>query len=65
VLARFDLALVIEREPHALALAAPFSLRHRESFIDQIRHPGAGLLAGFESIGILSHSPSFKERLSE
>jgi hypothetical protein len=55
----FDLALVIEREPHALVLAAPFLLRHRESFIDQIRHPRAGLLAGFESIATLSYSPSF------
>ena len=28
-------------------------LRHREPVIDQIRHPRAGLLAGFESIATL------------
>lgn len=55
----FDLALVIEREPEALACAAPFLLRYRERFIDQVLHPRAGLLAGFESIATPSYNPSF------
>ena len=36
----FDLALVVEREPQALAAAAPFLIRHRQRFLEQIRQPG-------------------------
>jgi predicted nucleotidyltransferase component of viral defense system len=32
----FDLALVVDREPQALAPAKPFLMRHRERFLEQI-----------------------------
>jgi len=54
----FDLALVIEHEPEALAAAAPFLLRHRERFIAQIRQPGPGFVAGFEAIAATGYRPS-------
>jgi len=56
----FDLALVIEREPQALAVAAPFLLRHRDQFLEQIRHPGAGFIATFEAIASTGYRPSLQ-----
>lgn len=57
----FDLALVIEREPQALRQAGPFLLRHRQTFLDQIRHPHPSLRAGFDAIATLDYSPSFDD----
>jgi hypothetical protein len=55
----FDLALVIEREPEALRVAAPFLTRHRAVLLDQIAKPGRGLLASFEAIQILNYKPTY------
>ena len=54
----FDLALVIEREPQALAQSQPFLMRHRDRFIAQIRQPGAGFVAAFEAIAATGYRPS-------
>ncbi|HVR54938.1 MAG: hypothetical protein DI587_03645 [Variovorax paradoxus] len=55
----FDLALVVEREPHALRAAAPFLRRHRRAFVEQIRRPQAPLRAAFDAIATLEYTPSF------
>lgn len=56
----FDLALVIEREPQQLASASEFLVRHRQSFLDQIRQPRVGLRARFEAIATLAYRPTFE-----
>ena len=55
----FDLALVIERESRSLLTAAPFLLRHREAFLNQIRRPHASLRAAFDAIDTLDYTPAF------
>lgn len=55
----FDLALVIERDPQSLRNAAPFINRHRAAFIEQIAHPGLGLLAAFSAIQTLDYQPIY------
>jgi hypothetical protein len=54
----FDLAMVVEREPEALVPAAPFLMRHRDQFLEQIRQPGAGFVATFEAIAATGYQPS-------
>jgi Nucleotidyl transferase AbiEii toxin, Type IV TA system len=54
----FDLALVVEREPDALKAAAPFLMRNRDRFLDQISHPGAGFMATFDAIAATGYRPS-------
>ena len=54
----FDLAMVVEREPDALAAAAPFLMRHRRRFLEQIGRPGAGFVAAFEAIAATGYRPS-------
>jgi hypothetical protein len=56
----FDLAMVVEREPDALAAAAPFLVRHRDRFLEQIRQPGAGFVATFEAIAATGYRPSLE-----
>ncbi len=56
----FDLALVIERDPEALRKAAPFLIRHRDKFFEQIGSPGRGLLASFSAIQALDYKPTFE-----
>lgn len=57
----FDLSLVIEREPEALAAAAPFLLRHHEAFLEQIANRAIVLRAQFEAIDTLSYQPTYAE----
>lgn len=54
----FDLALVVEREQEALKAAAPFLVRNRDRFLEQIAHPGAGFLASFDAIAATGYRPS-------
>lgn len=54
----FDLALVVEREPEALNTAAPFLVRNRDRFLEQIAHPGAGFRASFDTIAATGYRPS-------
>ena len=56
----FDLAMVAEREPDALAAAAPFLMRHRDRFLEQIGRPGPGFVATFEAIAATGHRPSLE-----
>ena len=56
----FDLAIVVEREPEALAAAKPFLLRHRERFLEQIGQPGAGFVATLEAIAATAYRPSLE-----
>lgn len=53
----FDLAMVVEREPDTLASAAPFLMRHRDRFLEQIRQPGTGFMATFEAIAATGYLP--------
>jgi len=57
----FDLALVIEREPVALATATPFLTRHREEFLKQVKERKAVLKAQFEAIDTLDYQPSYEQ----
>ncbi|MFM6999831.1 MAG: nucleotidyl transferase AbiEii/AbiGii toxin family protein [Limnohabitans sp.] len=59
----FDLSLVIEREPDALATAAPYLTRHREAFLSQLEQRRAVLSAQFEAIDALVYRPSYNESL--
>ncbi len=54
----FDLAMVAEREPDALAAAGPFLMRHRDRFLEQIGRPGPGFVATFEAIAATGYRPS-------
>ncbi|HEX7816604.1 nucleotidyl transferase AbiEii/AbiGii toxin family protein [Dyella sp.] len=56
----FDLALVIEREPASLRQAEPFLVRHRQAFLEQVRHPHSTLRASFNAIATLDYKPSFE-----
>ncbi len=56
----FDLAIVVEREPDAPAAAAPFLMRHRDPFLEQIGQPGAGFVATFEAIAATGYRPSLE-----
>ena len=56
----FDLAMVVEREPDALAAAGPFLVRHRDRFLEQIGQPGAGFVATFEAIAATGYRPSLE-----
>lgn len=55
----FDLALVIEREPHPLKAASPFLLRNRQAFLAQIRQPHPSLRLAFDAIATLDYAPDF------
>lgn len=57
----FDLALVVDREPQQLQSARPFLLRHRDAFMDQVRHPHPSLRAAFDAIAALEYRPSFDD----
>lgn len=57
----FDLALVIEREPGALATAHPYLLRHREAFLQQVDQRKSVLKAQFEAIDVLDYQPSYEQ----
>lgn len=55
----FDLSLVIEREPEALASAAPYLVRHRSAFLTQIQQRRAVLGAQFGAIDALGYRPPY------
>lgn len=57
----FDLSLVIEREPQALATAAPYLVRHREAFLTQIEQRRPVLSAQFEAIDAQGYRPTYDE----
>ena len=57
----FDLALVIEREPAALATASTFLMRHRGEFLKQVSERKAVLKAQFEAIDTLDYQPTYED----
>jgi hypothetical protein len=57
----FDLALVIEREPQALATAGPFLARHRGAFLQQVDQRKLVLKAQFDAIDVLDYRPSYEQ----
>lgn len=60
----FDLALVIEKDPDELRLAAQFLIRHREEFIAQITQRKALFKIQFEAIDKLKYQPEFEDAFS-
>jgi hypothetical protein len=60
----FDLALVIEKDPDELRLAAQFLIRHREEFIAQITQRKALFQIQFEAIDRLKYQPEFEDAFS-
>jgi predicted nucleotidyltransferase component of viral defense system len=57
----FDLSLVIEREPQALASASKHLIRNRKEFLEQIQSRATILKLQFEAIDVLSYSPSYSD----
>ena len=57
----FDLSLVIEREPDALQVAAPFLSRHAKEFVAQLASRRKVLQAQFAAIDTLDYRPTFDE----
>lgn len=60
----FDLALVIEKDPDELRLAAQFLIRYREEFIAQIMQRKALFQIQFEAIDTLDYRPTFDHAFS-
>jgi len=56
----FDLVLVIEREPEALAIAAPYLLKNRDAFLRQVEQRELVLRAQFDAIDVLDYQPSYE-----
>ena len=57
----FDLALVIEREPQALATADTYLLKNRDVFLQQVKQRKQVLKAQFEAIDVLEYRPSYEQ----
>ncbi len=57
----FDLALVIEREPRALATAGPYLVKHRDTFLLQVEQRKLVLKAQFDAIDVLNYRPSYEQ----
>ena len=57
----YDLAIVIEREPTALAAASSFLTRHRGDFLKQVDQRKVVLKAQFEAIDTLEYQPSYEQ----
>jgi hypothetical protein len=57
----FDLALVIEREPRALATAGPYLVKHRDTFLLQVEQRKLVLKAQFDAIDVLAYRPSYEQ----
>lgn len=60
----FDLSLVIEHEPDALATAATYLVRHRETFVQQLHDRQGVLQAQFEEIQVLDYHPGYSDAVS-
>ena len=60
----FDLSLVVEREPDALAMASKHLIRYRSDFIEQIQKRSAVLKMQFDAIDVLTYRPSYEEAAS-
>jgi hypothetical protein len=57
----FDLALVIDREPEAMALVQPFLFRHADKFVEHLQAPSKGFMQQFRDIHTLGYQPTFEQ----
>lgn len=57
----FDLALVIEREPKALASAGEYLVRHREAFLGQVEQRKEVLKLQFDAIDRLDYQVTYEQ----
>lgn len=57
----FDLAIVLEREPDAMALVPPFVFRHAEKIVENLKCPGHGFIKQFHDIDALAYHPTFEQ----
>jgi predicted nucleotidyltransferase component of viral defense system len=57
----FDLTLVIEREPQALATAGHYLVKHRDAFLQQVDQRKLVLKAQFDAIDVLDYRPSYEQ----
>lgn len=57
----FDLSLVIEREPQALAMAGTWLLKSRDAFLKQVTRRKQVLKAQFEAIDMLEYRPGYEQ----
>lgn len=57
----FDLCCVIDHEPDSLRKAAPFLLRHRGIFLDELTAHATQLSRRFDDIRTLNYRPSYDE----
>ena len=57
----FDLAMVIEWEPEALAQIRPILRARRQAILDRIAQHGAGLREAFDALEVLDYRRSFDE----
>lgn len=57
----FDLALVIEREPQALASAREYLVRHREAFLSQLEQRKVVLKLQFDAIDRLDYWVTYEQ----
>ena len=61
----FDLALVIDREPGAMALVQPFLFRHADKFVEHLQAPSEGFIRQFRDIHTLEYQPTFEQAASK
>lgn len=59
----FDLSLVIEREPQALAAVSDRLVRHRAAFTSQLARRADVLRAQFQAIEMLSYRPTYEDAM--
>lgn len=57
----FDLALVIDKEPDALASVGAHLIRHRDAFLQQVDQRRKVLQAQFEAIDALDYRPAYAQ----
>lgn len=57
----YDMALVLEKEPKAMAQAAEHCARHRRAFLNKLESNKENLKTQFEQIKTLEYNPSFDD----
>ncbi|MDB5759955.1 MAG: hypothetical protein JWM30_3244 [Burkholderia sp.] len=61
----FDLALVIDRESEAMALAQPFFFRHADKFVEHLQAPSDRFVRQFRDIHALEYRPTFEHAANQ
>lgn len=60
----FDFAMLAEQEPDALAVAAPFLMRHRAAILAQVDKRAEMQRRQFEELAALGHAPAYEAALA-